>query len=106
MKPAVFIGSSKESLDVARQLSRLLAPAVNCTIWDNGFFSLNDSTFDTLLTKSALYDSGIILLTKDDKSLIRGKIKITPRDNTVFEAGLFYGRLRSEEHTSELQSLC
>ena len=93
MKPSVFSGSSKESLEVARQFKRLLEPSVFCTIWDDGFFSLNDSTFDTLLKKSALYDAGIILLTKDDTSLIRGKKKITPRDNTIFEAGLFYGRL-------------
>lgn len=93
MKPSVFIGSSKESLGVARQFKRLLEPFVVCTIWDDGFFALNDSTFDALLKKSALYDAGIILLTKDDTSLIRGKKKITPRDNTIFEAGLFYGRL-------------
>ena len=93
MKPSAFIGSSKESLDVARQLMRALASVVNCTIWDDGFFALNDGAFDLLLKKSALYDAGIILLTKDDTSLIRGKKKITPRDNTIFEAGLFYGRL-------------
>lgn len=93
MKPSVFIGSSKESLRVARQLSQLLAPTVTTNIWDEGFFSLNESTFDALLKKSALYDAGIILLTKDDTSLIRGKKNLTPRDNTIFEAGLFYGSL-------------
>lgn len=93
MKPSVFIGSSKESLDIARRLRQLLAPAVTSNIWDEGFFSLNESTFDALLRKSSLYDAGIILLTKDDTSLIRGTKKLTPRDNTIFEAGLFYGRL-------------
>ena len=93
MKPSVFIGSSKESLEVARKLSLLLAPTVTSNIWDEGFFSLNESSFDALLRKSALYDAGIILLTKDDTSLIRGKKNLTPRDNTIFEAGLFYGRL-------------
>ena len=93
MKPSVFIGSSKESLDIARRLKRQLAPAVNSIIWDEGFFSLNDNTLDVLLKKAALYDAGIILLTKDDKALIRKKRLITPRDNTIFEAGLFFGRL-------------
>ena len=93
MKPSAFIGSSKESINVARQLSRLLEPSLDCQIWDEGFFSLNESTFDALLRKAALYDAGIILLTKDDTSLIRGKKNLIPRDNTIFEAGLFYGRL-------------
>ena len=93
MIPTVFIGSSTESLNVAKRLQKLLGPQLDCSVWSESFFSANDSTLDVLLKKSALYDAGIILLTKDDKTLIRKKRWITPRDNTIFEAGLFFGRL-------------
>ena len=93
MKPHVFIGSSAESLTVAQQIKDLFAPEIDCQIWSENFFAPSSTTIDELLQKAALFDGGLILLTKDDRSLIRGRFYRTARDNAIFEAGLFFGRL-------------
>jgi hypothetical protein len=41
-------------------------------------------------------DFAVVTLTPDDRSEVRGQIRMTPRDNVLFELGLFMGRLGRE----------
>ena len=50
-------------------------------------------SLDSLLKAGSMFDFGILVATKDDKTKSRDKGFETPRDNVIFEFGLFMGRL-------------
>ena len=93
MKPRIFIGSSGEGLDVASYIKAELAHYFDCYLWTDGIFKHNKSTLDTLVQGASYFDFGIMVATKDDLTQTRGNDYATPRDNIIFELGLFYGRL-------------
>lgn len=93
MKARIFIGSSKEGLEVAEYVKSQLGSKYECYLWTDDIFKFNESFLYTLLKEASLFDFGILVATKDDYSTIRDKSFETPRDNVVFEFGLFLGRL-------------
>jgi len=93
MKSRIFIGSSSEYLKVAQQIKDYLQPDFDAFLWTDDIFETNKSAFDTLLTAANLFDFGIMLITKDDVVKSRGGKFDSPRDNAVFELGIFLGRL-------------
>lgn len=110
MKPRIFIGSSSEGLDVANKVKAHLSDFAECVIWNEDVFSFNQSYFDTLLKIINFYDYGILVATSDDFTESREKAFEAPRDNVIFEFGLFLGRLGKNrvfflrEETSKLPS--
>lgn len=63
-------------------------------IWNDGpVFGLGVSYLDSLLKAGSMFDFGILVATKDDETKSRDKSFESPRDNVVFEYGLFMGRL-------------
>ncbi len=93
MKARIFIGSSKEGLDVAEYLKAQMNSKYECYLWTDDIFKFNESFLYTLLKEASLFDFGILVATKDDFSTIRDKSFDTPRDNVIFEFGLFIGRI-------------
>lgn len=93
MKARIFIGSSKEGLVVAEFIKHRLNSNYECFLWTDDIFKFNVSFLDTLLKEASLFDFGILIATKDDFSTVRDKLFDTPRDNVIFEFGLFIGRL-------------
>jgi hypothetical protein len=94
MKPRIFIGSSTEGLATAEFVKKSLEPEFDCVIWNDGsVFGLNVSYLDSLLRAGSMFDFGILVATKDDKTRSRDKGFDTPRDNVIFEFGLFMGAL-------------
>lgn len=93
MRSRIFIGSSSEHLEVAQQIKDRLLSEFDAFLWTDDIFEANKSAFDTLLTAANLFDFGIMLITKDDVVKSRGGKFDSPRDNAVFELGLFLGRL-------------
>jgi predicted nucleotide-binding protein len=91
-KPRIFIGSSKGSLNIAKIVCSELESFAECKIWQDAF-KFSNSTFDELVNMLSLYDYGILIATADDMALFKGDDVIIPRDNIVFEYGLFTGRL-------------
>lgn len=98
MKRKLFIGSSTEGKKVAEFVKQILQEA--CGDWleiecwsDGGVFELNKSALDTLIKASRRFDYGLLIATKDDKATIRGKKFQVPRDNVMFEMGMFLGSL-------------
>lgn len=88
----VFIGSSSEALPLARRVKGTLEPDFECTVWDDDVFKSNKNVLQTLLDESGLFDFGIMLLTKDDVVVSRKELFSSPRDNALFEFGIFLGR--------------
>lgn len=98
MKRKLFIGSSKEGLNYANQVKELITEEcgdwLQCEVWnEGGIFTLNKSTLDNLVKASRRFDYGILVATNDDLALIRLKARSIPRDNVIFEMGLFLGSL-------------
>lgn len=93
MKTRIFIGSSKEGLEIAEQIKKKLNDKYDCYLWTDDIFRFNESFLFTLLKEASLFDFGILVASKDDSSVIRDNSFETPRDNVIFELGLFLGRL-------------
>ena len=92
-KPSMFIGSSVEGKHIADMIQEDLDYEVDSTVWHQGVFGLSGGTLETLVATLDEYDFATLVLTADDlleKRNISGK---SPRDNVLFELGLFMGAL-------------
>ena len=61
-------------------------------IWTSAF-RLGETTLEALERELSRSDYAILVATADDVIGSRGEIRPAPRDNVIFEAGLFMGRL-------------
>lgn len=95
-KPAVFIGSSKEGIEIGRAVQTHLEEISEVTVWDQGLFTLGQSTMETLIKILDRFDFAILILTPDDMVISRDLNASAPRDNVLFELGMFIGRLGRE----------
>lgn len=89
----VFIGSSSEGRDVARNLQAELGSACDVVRWDQSVFAPSGYALDSLLETAATVDFAVLVATPDDKTISRGETIASARDNIVLEFGLFAGAL-------------
>jgi hypothetical protein len=92
-KPSMFVGSSSEGLEFARAIRVLLGDAAEITLWNEGFFRPGNTFIDTLVNALPRFDFAALVLTGDDLIRSRESESFGPRDNVLFELGLFMGRL-------------
>lgn len=90
--PKLFIGSASETLAIAEALESELLNVAKTEIWNNairpGYYTL-----DELSRKTSEADFAVFILGQEDRTDSRGKIEPSPRDNVIYEAGLFAGKL-------------
>ena len=91
--PDIFIGSSSEGETVARAIELHLHKFADVTIWMNGVFKPGVSYLQSLMNALDRFDFAVLVLTPDDVLERRDDSYSSPRDNVVFELGLFMGRL-------------
>lgn len=93
-KPHIFIGSSVEALPIARELQTGLAydPFV-VPLWTDGVFRASRDSVDSLVAAVKKADFAVLVLTADDTLISREVERRAPRDNCIFELGLFMGAL-------------
>jgi hypothetical protein len=91
--PSVFIGSSTEGLDVAREVEMQLQHDAITTIWKDSVFGLSSGTLESLMNVLDQFDFAVMILSPDDLIESRSQSYASPRDNVLFELGLFMGRL-------------
>lgn len=96
-KPKVFIGSSSEGLKIAEHIQLGLEHTVEATIWSQGVFGLSKGNLENLVKAASDFDYAVLVLTPDDLTTKRGEIENSPRDNVLFEFGLFMGALGREK---------
>jgi hypothetical protein len=96
MKPRIFIGSSKESEHVANAVHTCLQREAECTVWTQGVFRLSVSNIQNLMREVHTSEFGIFVFSPDDIVEMRGSLFSAPRDNVVYELGLFSGALGPE----------
>jgi len=93
----IFIGSSKEGLDVARKIKASLKYDAHVDTWADGLFDKPGQAYIEVIENIlANYEYGIFVFTPDDEIFSRGKYSKIPRDNVIFEYGMFLGK-----HTRE-----
>jgi len=91
--PFVFIGSSSEGLGIAKAVQKNLEYVCETQVWHQGLFGLSEGPMESLIEAYDKFDFAILILTPDDLIVSRGETKQSPRDNVLFELGLFIGGL-------------
>jgi predicted nucleotide-binding protein len=96
-RPILFLGCSTESLSIANEIQVGLQydPFV-VNVWTQGIFGPSAITIDALLAKVNESDFAAFVFSNDDQVISRGQTTDSPRDNVVFELGLFMGLLGRE----------
>jgi tetratricopeptide (TPR) repeat protein len=96
MKSRLFIGSSRESINIAYAAQQNLHHTAEVTVWDQGVFQLSVTALESLLKVLETCDFGMFVFSPDDIVTIRGEKNSAVRDNVIFELGLFVGALGRE----------
>jgi hypothetical protein len=97
MKPRIFLGSSAQQEELVRALTRGLEDVADVDPWTT-VFNPGVSTLDRLVELTREVDFAAFVFAQDDWTT-RGAApddasgEASPRDNVVFEAGLFGGAL-------------
>lgn len=89
----LFIGSSSEGREVARNLQAELGNRVEVVRWDQSVFEPGGYSLDSLIATAASVDFAVLVATPDDTTVSRGETTPSVRDNIVLEFGLFVGAL-------------
>lgn len=93
-KIRLFIISSAEAVPIARHVQNAFAHDPFLTIlWTDGVFRATSYTLESLEAEIDNSDFAVAIAHADDLTESRGKDWPSPRDNVVFELGLFMGRL-------------
>jgi hypothetical protein len=92
-RPSVFVDSSTEGLKIAKALGVLLEHPCEVNIWSQGVSGLSQGTLESLVYALDRFDFAILVLTADDLVTSREVSSTAPRDNVLFELGLFMGGL-------------
>jgi CRP/FNR family transcriptional regulator, cyclic AMP receptor protein len=93
-KPVVFIGSSKEGLDIANAAAgQIRSNDIEVRVWSEGVFTASKTAIESLEAIVRQSDFAILVVSPDDRVSLRGKVFAAPRDNVIFELGLFMGAL-------------
>jgi hypothetical protein len=94
--PRLFLGSSSEGREVARNLQAELGEVCEVVRWDQSVFEPGGYTLDSLIATASSVDFAVLVATPDDTTVSRGESKPSARDNIVLEFGLFAGALGRE----------
>lgn len=94
IRPRLFIGSSRESIRYARAIHEQLKRTAEVHPWYAAAFRPNEYTMEALERNLDISDFAVFVFSPDDVARIRGKYYYVTRDNTQFEMGLFWSRLR------------
>lgn len=90
----VFIICSTEALPIAREIeNQFERDKFFVKIWTEGTFQASQYPLDSLESQLDESDFAIAIVTPDDLVESRDQKQGAPRDNVIFELGLFVGRL-------------
>lgn len=93
-RPVIFIGSSSEALPIARAIqAEFQQDDFLVRVWTNKVFGASNSTIEDLEHQVKTSDFAILVISPDDHVISRKDEFEAPRDNVVFELGMFIGGL-------------
>ncbi len=70
-KPSLFVGSSSESIEVARAIGDRLTDVAEVTVWDEGVFEPGQPFITSLVKALDRFDFAVLVLTPEDKVFVR-----------------------------------
>lgn len=92
--PIVFVGSSTENLSIAEALAAAIpVDAATTRLWRTGVFGASHFPIEDLEVQIQMADFAVLVTAADDRVTSRGADADAPRDNVIFELGLFMGGL-------------
>lgn len=97
----VFVASSSEQIKVAEKVADAIKaadqsselPLLDVCVWREGIFDFSSAYIESLERELDCADFAVVVLTGDDSANVRDTEVNLPRDNVIFELGLFIGRL-------------
>ena len=93
-RPVLFVGCSAESLPIARAIqSTLDYDPIVVKVWTDDIFGASSFPIESLERELPKVDFAALVLSPDDTVVSRNTTSDAPRDNLVFELGLFMGGL-------------
>jgi hypothetical protein len=97
MRLEIFVGSSSESLPLAKQVTSVLSRVahVHCVDWPT-IFHPGSVTFEALEGMLLRCCGAVFVASADDHNVIRGHDVRSPRANVMLEFGLVAGRMGRE----------
>ena len=92
--PRVFIGSSTESKRAALAVKKSLEKIAEAVVWTHkDVFEPGKFTLESLEEHAQRSDFAVMVFGPDDVIFSKGNRQAGPRDNVIFELGLFMGAL-------------
>ena len=93
-QPILFIGCSTESLEIGRSIqSALTYDDIETRLWTDNVFDAGSFAIESLERELQSVDFAALVLSPDDTVISREATAKVPRDNLIFELGLFMGAL-------------
>ena len=93
-KPIVFVGSSMEYHSVAEAVAKAIpSDTAAARLWSENVFRASSFPIEDLTAQLRVCDFAVLVAGADDKVVSRGRRSSVPRDNVIFEIGLFMGAL-------------
>lgn len=92
--PVIFVGCSIEALSIGRAIqSALDHDPIIVRVWSDGVFQPSSFPVESLEHQLQAVDFAALVLSPDDTVISRSAESDAPRDNLIFELGLFMGAL-------------
>ena len=93
-RPVLFVGCLTETLPIGRAIqSALEHDPIVVRVWSDDTFKASQFPVESLERELAKVDFAALVLSPDDTVISRDSAVEAPRDNLVFELGLFMGAL-------------
>jgi CRP/FNR family transcriptional regulator, cyclic AMP receptor protein len=93
-EPVLFVGCSVETLAIAREIQAgMKHDRIDVRVWTDGVFGPSGTSIESLCQVATTSDFAAFVLGPDDRVVSRHEQSEAPRDNVVFELGLFIGKL-------------
>jgi CRP/FNR family cyclic AMP-dependent transcriptional regulator len=93
-QPVVFIGCSTEAINIANEMQFAFKhDKFEPIIWTNQIFGPSGTALESLTKMASTSDFAAFIISPDDTVVSRKQESSAPRDNVIFEMGLFIGRL-------------
>lgn len=93
-RPVLFVGCSVETLPIASAIqSKLEYDPVVVKVWTDDIFTPSSFPIESLERVLPTIDFAALILSPDDAVISRDTTTAAPRDNIIFELGLFMGAL-------------
>lgn len=91
----IFVGSSSEGKERAESVARALRDTTDGAIvrawWHDSVFRSGETFIESLEREVDASTAAVLVFTPDDEAVSRSTDLIVPRDNVVFEYGMFVG---------------